>query len=279
MFGYVTTNQDELKIREFRRYRSFYCGLCDSLRRRCGFRGQLILPYDMAFLDILLNALYEEPLEEKKVFCVTHPLTRQTALENPITSYCADMGLLLAYYKLRDDVEDERSVRSRAGEGLLRRNADKCAARWPDKAAVISGETRLLEEYEKKGEYDLDVSAGFTGKMLGELFVYRNDMWADILRRMGFYLGKFVYLMDAAEDLEKDRKAGRYNPWAGYEQRPDFDALVENTLTMMMAECAKEFEKLPIVQDVDILRNVIYSGVWVKYREMRKKREGIEKES
>ena len=65
----------------------------------------------------------------------------------------------------------------------------------------------------------------------------------------------------------------------GYEQRPDFDALVENTLTMMMAECAKEFEKLPIVQDVDILRNVIYSGVWVKYREMRKKREGIEKES
>ena len=75
--------------------------------------------------------------------------------------------------------------------------------------------------------------------------------------------------MDAYEDLEKDRKKGNYNPWEPYSRRKDFDAFAENTLMMMMAECAKEFEKLPIVQDIDILRNIIYSGVWNKYRELR----------
>ena len=101
-------------------------------------------------------------------------------------------------------------------------------------------------------------------------------MWSDILKRMGFFLGKFIYLMDAYEDLEKDKKRGSYNPWAAYEKNADFDAFVENTLTMMMAECAKEFEKLPIVQDIEILRNIVYSGVWVKYRAVREKRLGNE---
>ena len=70
-----------------------------------------------------------------------------------------------------------------------------------------------------------------------------------------------------------------YNPWNAYEKRLDFDAFVENTLTMMMAECAKEFEKLPIVQDIEILRNIVYSGVWMKYRRVRNERDSGERET
>ena len=80
-------------------------------------------------------------------------------------------------------------------------------------------------------------------------------------------------MLDAFEDLEKDLKKGAYNPWQPSKDRKDFDALVENTLMMMISECAKSFERLPIVQDVDILRNIIYSGVWQKYEEVREKRE------
>ncbi len=279
LFGYVTINQDELKIREYKRYRGFYCGLCDSLRRQYGLFGQIILPYDMAFLDILLNGLYETPLREKDIRCIPHPLEKQRMLSNEITDYCADMGLLLAYYKTLDDIRDEGGIKARTGAGVLKRSARKCARRWPRQAEAVAAYIRSQEEYEKGRGHDLDAAAGFTGTALGELFVYKEDMWSDILRRMGYFLGKFVYLMDAYEDLEKDLKKGRYNPWEEAAKQLDYDAYVENVLTMMMAECAKEFEKLPIVQDIDILRNIIYSGVWMKYRIVRRRRDGQEEVS
>ncbi|MDO4621167.1 MAG: DUF5685 family protein [Lachnospiraceae bacterium] len=273
MFGYVTINENELKIRDFHRYRAFYCGLCQSLRRRYGIKGQLTLPYDMTFVDILLNSMYEKPLTESERFCLTHPLKKQHMLNNEITDYTADMALLLVYYKLRDDVADDRSVKAGIGSSLFKRHIEPIKAAWPRQAEAVSTYVREQNAYEAKGEYDIDAAAAFSGKMLGELFVLTEDEWSDELRQMGFYLGKFVYLMDAFDDLDKDLKKGSYNPWKPYCEDVDFDARVENILTMMMAECAKQFERLPIVQDADILRNIIYSGVWMKYVQIRKKKD------
>ena len=278
MFGYVTINKEELKLREYKRYRSFYCGLCRSLQRRCGIRGQAILPNDMVFVDMLLNGLYEEKLEEEDRFCVAHPSKKQHMVYNSITDYAADMGVLLAYHKLLDDAYDEKKRIPVSRARLLRRFTEKISADWPRQAKAVSDYVRKLRDYEESHTDDMDAVSGLSGEALGEIFVMKEDMWSPFLKRMGFFLGKFVYLMDAYEDLEKDLKKKNYNPWEFYRERSDFDALVENTLTMMMAECAKEFEKLPIVQDIDILRNVIYSGVWSRYQAVRKKREGEEYE-
>ncbi len=274
MFGYVTVNEDELKIRDYKRYRSFYCGLCRSLQRRFSILGQAILPYDMVFVDILLNGLYEEPLLEEDRFCVVHPAKKQHMMTNAITDYAADMGILLVYYKALDDAMDESSRRRVSPKAsLFKKPAARVKAAWPRQAEAVEKYVLSLRECESAGTDDLDRVAGLTGTAMGELFVMREDMWSDFLRRMAFFLGKFVYLMDAYEDLEKDLKKGNYNPWKPYRSRKDYDAFAENTLTMMMAECAKEFEKLPIVQDIDILRNIIYSGVWNKYRELRARQE------
>lgn len=273
MFGYVTINQEELKIRDFKRYRGFYCGLCHSLKMRYGIRGQAILPNDMTFLDILLNALYEVPVTEIESNCILHPFRKQLMIFNDITDYTADMGLLLAYYKCLDDVSDDGSARGKAGVRLLKKHAEVIMDRYPRQAEAVRTYIEKLSSFEKRKDGSLDEVAGLSGDALGEIFVMKeDDIWADVLRKMGFYMGKFVYLMDAFDDLPEDEKKGLYNPWTPYRDRRDFDALVENTLTMMMTDCAKEFEKLPIVQDVDILRNIIYSGVWVKYRGILKKR-------
>jgi len=278
LFGYVTINRDELKIREYNRYRSFYCGLCRSLQKRCGIRGQAILPNDMVFVSMLLNGLYELPLQEEDHFCAAHPSKKQHMAFNSITDYAADMGVLLAYYKLLDDVQDEKKRRIPARARLLRRFTERIRQEWPRQAKAVEDYVRKLGELEKKNADDLDAVAGLSGEALGEIFVMKEDAWAGFLRRMGFFLGKYVCLMDAYEDLDKDLKKGNYNPWVFYRDRKDFDALVENTLTMMMAECAKEFEKLPIVQDTDILRNIIYSGVWNRYRMIRAKRDNAKEE-
>ena len=279
MFGYVTVNKDELKIKDYNRYHSYYCGLCRSLQLRHGKKGQVTLSYDMVFLDILLNGLYETPLTYEKRSCMLHPLQKHEMVFNELTDYTADMGLLLTYFKLLDNWKDEKDVKSRGFARSLMKDIVGIDVKWPRQSRAVRTCIHQLNGYEATGEYDLDKVSGLTGTMLGELFVYKEGDWSNELRKMGLYLGKFIYLLDAFEDLDKDLKKKDYNPWKPIMDRKDFDATVENTLTMMMADCAKEFEKLPIVQDVEILRNILYSGVWTKYALVRKKRDEKKGES
>ena len=106
--------------------------------------------------------------------------------------------------------------------------------------------------------------------------VYRRDVWEEELRKTGFYLGKFIYLMDAYEDLEKDRKQHNYNPLLRVSGEEQFEEKCCEMLTMMMAECTEHFEKLPCVENIEILRNILYAGVWNRYQTIRKKK-SIEK--
>ena len=108
---------------------------------------------------------------------------------------------------------------------------------------------------------------------MGEVFAVRKDEWHDVLYDIGFYMGKFIYLMDAYEDIEKDMKKGNYNPWKAYKDSEGYQEKVQETLTMMMEECAKAFERLPIVEDAELLRNILYSGVWTKYDNMTRKKD------
>ncbi len=266
-------NQDELKLKDFKRYRSFYCGLCRTLEKRYGITGKIALTYDMTFADILLNAYMELPLRSERHRCMIHPVRKQDMLFNEITDYCADMTLLLTYYKMLDDVNDDGSMTGRLFVMKEKKKFEKTADMYPRQAKVFEDSMRELAQTEERRDYDLDTVAGHTGNMLAELLVYKESDWSDELRRLGFYLGKFIYLLDAFEDLEKDLKKGAYNPWQPSKDRKDFEALVENTLMMMISECAKSFERIPIVQDVDILRNIIYSGVWQKYEEVKRKRQ------
>ena len=105
--------------------------------------------------------------------------------------------------------------------------------------------------------------------MLGEIMNWKNDIWAEMLKEIGFYLGKFIYLMDAYEDLEKDIEKHRFNPLTSYRTGPDFERQIFSMLDLMMADCAHCFEKLPLTFDVEILRNILYAGVWSKYMKIR----------
>ena len=112
MFGYITICKPELKIKDFEKYRGYYCGLCQELKERYGLGGQMTLTYDMTFLILLLTSLYEMETEEERHHCRVHPVKRQRMLRGPVTTYAADMNLLLAWYHLKDDWADERKVSS-----------------------------------------------------------------------------------------------------------------------------------------------------------------------
>ena len=117
--------------------------------------------------------------------------------------------------------------------------------------------------------------------MVAEVFCWKEDEWAEELRTMGFYMGKFIYLMDAYEDYDRDKKKNCYNPltFVREEQAQDLDTWCRLLLTSMMSECAKSFERLPILLHADILRNILYSGVWSKYEYLQIKKRRIEEKA
>ncbi|SEA14572.1 hypothetical protein SAMN02745687_01914 [Lachnospiraceae bacterium NK3A20] len=265
MFGYVVINQQELKFKEFDRYRAYYCGFCRKLKEKYGLFGQLTLSYDMTFLILLLSDLYDVKDEIGKTRCVAHPLMSHPTRINRITDYCADMNLILSYYSSIDDWSDEHKLRGLMMSKLLTKGKTEAAVNYGHKAAVIKDRLDKLSACEKKGEKNIDIPAGLFGDIMAELFAMNDDEWENTLRRMGFYLGKFIYIMDAYDDLEKDGKSGSYNALLQESGRPDFDAYVKQILTMMMAQCCESFEVLPCVENVPILRNILYSGVWSRY--------------
>ena len=279
MFGYVVMNKPEIKFKDFDMYRSFYCGLCRELKERYGLSGQITLTYDMTFVILLLSGLYEPPTKKGSTRCIVHPVRRQPVRKNAITEYAADMNIFLTYYKCKDDWNDERSIPGFAFGKLLEGKEKKSEKLWGKKVQTIVSCLDELSALEKENATDIDRVSGCFGRIMAEIFAYREDVWEPTLRRMGFYFGKFIYLLDAYDDVEEDVKKGNYNPFSKDYIIKGFDDQVKNMLMMMMAETCREFEKLPIIKYGDILRNILYSGVWCRFEEVsRKRREEREKE-
>ncbi len=232
-------------------------------------------------------------------------------LSSSYTDYVADMNVVLAYFKARDDWHDDKNIIKLAFSSILKRKcksfskknsradsrivsvsstasnfgsesvsgtefdtqieSDFCdkseSILYKEKVELISRYLDELQQYEETGETNIDLVAGSFGKIMSVLFTPKDDQWAPILSRMGFFLGKFIYILDAYKDLEKDLKKGSYNPFKNICKDEDFDDRIKQMLTMMMAACSKEFEFLPILDNANILRNILYAGVWTKYYE------------
>ena len=272
MFGYVVMNKPEIKFKDFDMYRSFYCGLCRELKERYGLSGQITLTYDMTFVILLLSGLYEPPTKKGSTRCIVHPVRRQPVRKNAITEYAADMNIFLTYYKCKDDWNDERSIPGLIFGKLLEGKEKKSEKLWSKKVQTIVSCLDELSALEKENATDIDRVSGCFGRIMAEIFAYREDVWEPTLRRMGFYFGKFIYLLDAYDDVEEDVKKGNYNPISKDYIIKGFDDRVKNMLMMMMAETCREFEKLPIIKYTDILRNILYSGVWCRFENVSGKR-------
>lgn len=263
MFGYVVCNKKALSQEEQERYQSVYCGVCRSLKKRFGQLERFSLSYDMTFLALFLSALYEPWEEEKNIRCVLHPLKKKTAVENEFIDYAADMTVVLSYYKCMDDWEDERKHIRRQYGKYLEKKLKNIEQRYPRQCKAVEKYLKEFSRLEKSPDAKPDEVINSAGMMLSELFVYKEDFWSNSLRNFGYELGRFVYLMDAAMDYEKDEKTGNYNPLRMLQKQPED---MEQILTIIMGNATEEFEKLPIVQDEHLLRNILYSGVWQMYR-------------
>ncbi len=272
MFGFVVANLEILNEEEKARYKSVYCGLCRSLKARHGQIGRLCLNYDMAFLVLVLSSLYEPDECRGCERCYVHPMKKHDYTGSELSDYAADMTVALTYLNQLDNWQDDRNLFSLLHAKLLKKKYKKVSLDYPRQCGAMRECIVALSELEKSCEANPDVGAKLFGKLMSELFVYREDRWSPGIREMAGKLGEFIYLMDAVIDLEKDIKKRRYNPLIPLKSKGRGDEFFLELLRVIMGECTMEFDRLPLVDDVPIMRNILCSGVWTRYEQEQERK-------
>lgn len=267
MFGYVIANYELLTDEEKKIYHSYYCGLCRSLERRHGELSRLTLTYDMTFLILLLSSLYEARNPIRMEHCLVHPIQEHPCCQNHFTNYGADMNLILSYYHFLDDWEDDRKAHAFLESKIFKSECKTIQIQYPRQCTTIHTCLSELNRIEKAGILNPDIPANCFGRLMSELFVIREDVYADRLRQFGFSLGKFIYILDACLDLTQDLKKERYNPMISC-----FSSDFPDILHLLMGQCMTAFQSLSIPKNRNLLENILYSGIWTRYKYQKQKK-------
>lgn len=270
MFGYILPRKDKLSQEDRERYHGAYCGLCRSLKGNYGFKARFLVNYDMTFLYILLKQGKRE--EMQRCFCPAHPFCKKDCLpSDQAMEYAADMTVLLSVWKLRDALEDGglfRRMGARAGLLLYRGAYRKAAQKQQEADKRFGRQLDKLRELEKNNCPSLDRAADAFAALLGGCLPDGGDEEQRRIAGMLLYhVGRFLYLVDALEDLPGDNRRKSYNPLRyrysledgklSGEDREQFLETVDASVSM----AASALELLPQAQTQPILRNIIYYGM------------------
>lgn len=272
MFGYVKPVISELLVKEHEFYKATYCGICRSMKKHIGALSTATITYDSVFLALVRMAYIPDgELESRMGRCIAHPLKKRPMLaDNSAIEYTARAFAVLTYYKLMDDLSDEKlSKRIAVGMAKPVISGAKRRADEPELEEIAREKLAAISELEREGCPSVDAPAELFGELLGEIFSYGLD-GADklVTREVGYHLGKFIYAADAAEDYEEDRRLGRYNPYVisygGAELSDENRATIKCALLLECRRIEAAINLVPFENKVtveNIVRNIIYEGL------------------
>ena len=271
MFGYVRPFPDELKGKDLRLWREDYCGLCHCLGKRHGFLARFLLSYDMTFLYVLLG-MDAQVEKAQKCWCPAGAVCKKACRPaDERMEYAADLTVLLSYWKLADEVEDGgffRRLTARVLQQVFRRAYRRAAAALPEADALIALQLSQLRKLEEAQSDSLDATADAFAVILRSF----ASAWADpVSRRVGeqllYHIGRYVYLVDALDDLEKDQKRGVYNPiisrfGLAEGALPEAErAYLLQILDASVSQAGAAFELMAHGKRSAVIENIIYYGL------------------
>ncbi len=268
MFGFIRPLRSELRVREWERFQSVYCGLCHTIRRQYGLLQTCLLSYDCTYFALVLCALEEESATCARR-CMMHPFRRRTcAAESDGMRHAATVSVILSYHQLSDTVSDERGLKrfgARILRRLLRRGYRKAARALPDFDALTVQLLALLEELETQRTASLDRPADAFARILRAAVPQEGEN-SLILQEMFYHTGRWIYLIDACADVADDFSSGNYNPvllrW-GLAQ-PSLEPVKEqmnHTLLQSLAASYHAYILLRPYRDAGIIENILCQGL------------------
>lgn len=265
MFGYVKAYKPELRIKEWEMYKAVYCSLCRSLGKSYGLMARFTLSYDFTFLALLSMSLSDGFPEAERKCCALNPLKKCNYCKNKDDSldFAASAAMIMLYYKLLDNLEDEKGF-SRLKYILLKPSFKKAYKKAAKSNAKVD---KIFKEYynsqvkvQMDAECGIDAAAEPTAVMLSKVFELcsEDDMNRRALSRMGYCMGRYIYILDAAKDLPDDLKTGNFNP---YKNNKEYKQDALRQIKVCIGETVLAFELLEIKQLKNILGNIIYLGL------------------
>lgn len=268
MFGYIQPDIPYLYFKDATLYKALYCGLCKSIGRSCGQTARFGLSYDMTFLSALLHNIKNTDVTIEKQRCVANIFTRRPmALDDGITKTVACLNTLLTYYKLTDDILDEH--KGRISRAFFKRGYKKAKALHPDAAEIVKARMAELFELEKAECASLDMAADPFGLMIADLSDYcLGESATEYTRKLFYGVGKWVYLIDALDDYDKDVKKKNYNPFVSAYKAPTKDEMlaknreeVDFVFKSVFAENAECLKNIRFYFNTDLTDNIILRGM------------------
>ncbi len=274
MLGYIKAYKPELRMKEFELYKAVYCSLCKQMGKRYGFLTRFTLSYDFTFLALLNMSLASDVCSVGQGRCVCNPLKKCSYCKNSEKELLmpSAASVIMVYYNIRDNVADEKGIKKlfyRFLSLLFKRAHKKAAADFPEIEKAVATYVERQAAAEKSEMVDMDAAAAPTSEVLSFLFPLCSSDERDkrALQRLGYCLGRYIYLTDALADLPEDRKKRRFNPLIGYEDAED---RVERSIYMCINESISAFELINIRQFKNILGNIIYMGLEDTYKRSKK---------
>jgi len=278
MFGYVNVFRDDLKVKDYMNFRAYYCGLCRSIGKNCSHLSRLGLSYDMTFLAILLSSLSPDITEYIKKPCVAHPFRkRASVIGDNAVDYAADISVILFYCKMKDDWHDDRSFAALSAIIAFRKAYKKASSRHPALTELIIKQLSALSELEKQNCADTDLTADCFAKITEAIF--SPDFIGEKNKRpaawLGYNIGRWIYIIDAYADIDKDLKKKNYNPFLAGFNNKNIDGYKLNlakqldlSLTFTLENAVSGLDLMKIYKNEEILKNILYLSLKLKQDEI-----------
>ncbi len=287
MFGYLRIDKDELKVKDYRFYKSVYCGLCRSMGKNYGTAARLMLSYDCTVLAVLLMSVTSEKCAVVRKRCPVNPLKKCEFCDcmSDAIKFAGAVSVILGYNRLQDTIIDSKMLKKIPPmilKILLKRNYRKAAAAYPEIAHMTEQLIKMQTEAESK-KAGIDASAEPTAKFMSKLcsmFCPQNYN-SHAAETFGYYIGRWIYLIDAADDLEEDIKKGTFNPFKEKYNGDTAETMkyCNEVLNMTAAHITMSYDLLDTGLYKSILDNIVYDGIakqqqyclFDKYNEKNKK--------
>lgn len=283
MFGYLQIQKDELKVKEYEAYKSVYCGLCKQLGKDYGFMTRLILSYDCTFYAILLMSLKRSCTGFSDGRCKFNPLKKCKFADCKDNAYskASALSVISAYYKVVDDIDDSgffKRIALKIAKPFFGRRQKKAARRFPEIENIVSVMMKKQKAAENDELVTIDKAANPTAKMISDLAALEggNDLQKRVLSEFGYQIGRWVYLIDAADDYEKDKKSGSFNPFIKSDIN-DKD-YINSVLSQSLARAYDAYNLLDIIDFKPIIDNMMLYGFPNKQNAVLNNRQEVKNE-
>ncbi len=265
MFGFIKPYKPELRIKEYETYRSFYCTTCKKLGKNYGLLARFTLNYEFVFLSLLCSSLKDDEYKVKQGRCPFNPAKKcNYCIENSDEfDFSTSAAVMLLYFKLLDNIRDEKHFKKLGYlmlKPLFKSSYKKAALKYPELSRLFKEYDENQQKIEKQNTDNIDLAAEPTAKMLEQLLKMCScdEKQRLVLGRLGFCLGRYIYILDAACDLQRDKKKGSFNP---LKNKEDVEEFISRQIYFCINEAASAFELIKIYKFKNILGNIITLGL------------------